>query len=139
FSFEKPLIGFLAAAFLSTVLSWIMHASLRPGLLFEGTRVWVFTLINCVIALYLPSLFVTPVGENPKPLSIWTDIILSLLWSACWLGFHTMKDPDPQALIWDTYGGFLWGLALVYALRRVRHGEGLEFLHLIFAVAFVAG
>ncbi len=139
FPFEWPLAVFLAAALVSTVWSWITHAGLRPGIAYEGLRVWTFTLVNCVMALYLPGLFTKPVGTEPVKLSIWSDLVLATLWGLMWFGFHSNKNPDPTALIWDSYGGILWVMGVIYAVMRTRRGEAVAFFHVIFAISFLAG
>ncbi len=138
-SFEAPLAGFLLVGFVSTFHSWWVHPLLRAGIAFEGVRVWAFTLVNCVVAFYLPFVFVKPLGKNTKPMSIWSDIVLALLWGFLWFGFASMKDPNPRVVIWDTYGAFLWALALLYAYFRTRRGEALEYIHVVFMVALLAG
>ncbi len=139
FPFDAPLVAFLLIAALSTVLSWTIHAGLRPGILCESVRVWVFTLVNSVMALYLPVFFTQPLPEEPPAISIWSDIHLASVWGLAWVGFQTMKSPDPRDILWDTYGFFLWVLAAVYALRRTRHGGAVEFFHVIYAVSLLAG
>lgn len=139
FAFEWPMLVFLSVALVSSVYSWMVHQALRPGIGYETLRIWVFTLVNCVMALYLPPLFTRSVGQSQRTLSIWVDIVLSLLWGMMWFGFHANKDPDPTALIWDSYGGILWALAILYVLIRTRHGEAAEFFHVIFSVSIVAG
>jgi tetratricopeptide (TPR) repeat protein len=137
-SLQWPLLFFLAWALLSSVVSWITHPMLRAGIFFETTRVWTFTIVNAVMVIALPVLFTEPTGETPKLPSIWTDIILVLLWGAGWWSFQTYKDHDPTQLIWDTYGAILWAGALVYAVMRTRHGRTQNFFHVIFAVALAA-
>lgn len=138
-AFEWPMLCFLSVAFVSSVWSWATHEMLRPGILYESLRVWMFTLVNSVMAVYLPCLFTKPIGEEPVKISIWSDILLALCWGGLWFGFHSNKDPDPAALIWDSYGGIVWGLGCLYAVLRTRRGEAIEFFHVIFAVAFAAG
>lgn len=139
FPFEAPMYVFLAFSLISTVLAWATYNSLRAGIMFEGTRVWSFSLFNGLFALYLPAVFAKPLGSEPKRLSIWTDIVVALLWGAMWLGFHSNRDPNPALLIWDTYGGLLWIMAGVYAIARTRRGLAIEYFHLIFVVSLVAG
>ncbi len=138
FSYEKPMIAFLLVAFASSVWAWWKHPVLRPGIGYETTRVWIFTLVNCLMALYLPGIFTKPLGKNPVRISIWTDIVLSIGWGALWLGFHANKDPDPNAIFWDSYGGFLWIMAAVYVVFRTRRAEAIEFFHLILSIGFLA-
>ena len=47
---------------------------------FETTRVWIFTIVNSVMAIMLPrSLHTEPIGASAPPLpSIWTDVILAV-------------------------------------------------------------
>lgn len=139
FPFDVPLALFLVVALFSSVWSWRLHALLRQGIVFESTRVWIFTLVNCVMALYLPSLFTKPLGENPVKISIWADLLLALGWGALWLGFHSNRDPVSSSLIWDNYGGIVWGMGCLYAVLRTRRGEAIEFFHIIFSVSFLAG
>jgi tetratricopeptide (TPR) repeat protein/O-antigen ligase len=138
-AFQWPLVFFLGWALLASIVAWVTHPLLRPGILFETTRVWTFTLVNSVMAIFLPILYTEPVGESPALPSIWVDVILALLWSACWWQFHMYKDTDPTQLIWDTYGFILWLGALVYAVVRARPGRAQNFFHIIFAVSLVAG
>lgn len=138
-TFEWPLAVFLAVAFASTIVSWFSHPELRPGIAFEGSRVWMFTIINSAMAFYLPLLFTRPSSEPAPTLSIWTDIVLAAGWGFLWYHFHALKNPTPSTGLWDTYGGFLWVLAVLYALLRVRRGHTIEFFHVIFAVTLLAG
>lgn len=138
-SFEKPLLIFIVAAGVSTVFSFINHPHLRSGLAFESARVWVFTLINCVVALYLPLLFTTSAAKSTRKISIWSDLIMTLIWGGLWFGYHQMKDPSPAATMFDPYGAFLWVLAIVYGIVRTKNGEILEIFHVVFAVSFIAG
>src|SRR5581483_10425089 len=94
--------------------------------------------VNSVMAIGLPVLYTEPVGEAPKLPSIWTDIVLMLIWGAGWWSFQTYKDHDPTQLIWDTYGAILWAGALVYAVVRTRNGRAQNFFHVIFAVSLAA-
>ncbi|MCB4756219.1 MAG: tetratricopeptide repeat protein [Elusimicrobia bacterium] len=137
--FEIPLVIFLAVALLSTVHSWKVYSLLRSGIIFEGIRIWVFTLVNSVMAFYLPLLFSEPLSKYQRPISIWSDIVMAGLWGALWLGFSSMKSLDPNATLWDPYGAILWGLAMIYALVRVKRGNAIEFFHVIFAVSLIAG
>ncbi len=139
FAFDAPLTAFLAAALISSALSLFIHASVRPGLSFEVTRVWMFTLVNCVMVLFLPGLYTHPVGDSPPRLNIWSDIVMAAVWGSMWLGFHEMKNPDSVQLMWDTYGAFLWGLAALYAVLRTRDGQATSYFHVIFSVCIVAG
>jgi len=139
FPFGIPMLCFLAAALLSCLVSLAVHASVRPGLGFEMTRVWVFTLINSGVAVFLPGAFTRPLGADPEPRSIWADLSLAFIWGALWFGFHEMKNPEPAQLLWDTYGGFLWLLAGLYAVMRTRRGDALSYFHVIFAVSVLAG
>ena len=139
FSFEWPLIAFLAVAFVSSAWSWQAHAMLRPGIVYEAVRIWFFTLVNCVMVMFLPLLFTKPLGEGPVKISIWTDLLLALAWGLLWFGFHANKDPDPMARMWDSYGGIVWAMGCLYAVLRTRRGEAAEFFHVIFAVAFLSG
>ncbi|MCG3203464.1 MAG: hypothetical protein KCHDKBKB_00132 [Elusimicrobia bacterium] len=139
FDFDKPLFLFLAVAFVSTVWSWWYHSSLRPGIGYEATRVWIFTLVNCGMTLFLPMLFSKPLRPESPKISIWTDLFLALGWGLLWLGFHSNRDPNPTLVIWDSYGGFVWVLGGLYAILRTRRGEAIEFFHVVFAVAFIAG
>jgi tetratricopeptide (TPR) repeat protein/O-antigen ligase len=136
--FEIPLLAFVLVAMFSTVMSWRLHDILRWGIFYEGLRVWIFTLVNSLLVIYLPLYFSKPLFKSTRPLSIWTDIVLALVWGLLWCGFHSLRDPDPMSTIWDTYGGFLWGLGVLYAVLRVRDGEALEFFHVIFAVSLLA-
>jgi len=136
---EWPLLGFLVVALFSIIFSWKDHELVRVGIVNEGIRIWIFTVVNSIFAFYLPLLFTKPIGSEPSRFSIWSDIILAVIWGLLWFGFHSMKDPSPRALIWDTYGGFLWGLAIVYVLIRVKTGEAIAFFHVIFAVTIIAG
>lgn len=137
--FLFPLFLFFGAAFASTVWSWFSHAPLRSGIWNEGLRVWLFTLLNSFVVLFLPLFFTDPLEPKNTKISIWTDIFFAGLWALLWIGFHSMKDPDPSALIWDTYGGFLWGLALLYGLIRAKEGTVIHYFHFIFVAAFLAG
>ena len=139
FPFGVPMLYFLGAALLSCMISLAVHAMVRPGLSFEMTRVWVFTLINSGVALFLPGAFTRPLGAEPEPRSIWVDLALVLIWGSMWFGFHEMKGTDNSQLIWDTYGGFLWLLAGIYAVVRTRKGDALSYFHVIFAVSVLAG
>ncbi len=137
--FFWPLVYFFAIAFLSTVHSWWVHVPLRVGLTYEAIRVWLFTVINSIMVFFLPLLFTRPIYQSQNKIAIWTDVILALIWGACWLGFHSMKSADSaQHPIWDTYGGFLWILAIIYGIWRTRRGEALQFIHVIFAVSVLA-
>lgn len=137
--FALPLGLFLLIAFFSSLHSWFIHASLRPGITFESLRVWVFTIVNCVMAFFLPLVFTKPIEKSQWKSSIWVDLVLASIWGLMWFGFHSMKTADPsQPAWWDPYGAILWALGIVYALWRTRHGEALEFFHVIFAVATLA-
>ena len=138
-SFDVPLIAFLVVALISTVLSWIYHQPLREGIQYEGTRIWAFTLVNSVMAFYLPLVLSKPMGEDSPDLSIWSDILFCVFWGAMWFGFHTMKNPDPKSLIWDPYGFFLWVIAFVYTVLRIKDGHILRIYHVVFSVAMLAG
>jgi len=135
---EWPMAAFLLLALISTAHSWFIHPTLRSGIVFEGARIWVFTLVNSVLALYLPLLFLQPMDKLKQVPSIWTEIFLVVLWSALWLGFSSMRNPDSNANIWDTYGGFLWGLAILYTYWRSRGGHAINFIHMVFAVSLLA-
>lgn len=137
--FHIPLLVFLVLALLSSVLSYVQHPTLHSGIFYETTRVWVFTLINCVTGLYLPLLFTKPTTENSPKISIWTDLSLAIIWALLWYGFQDMKSTDPSATLWDAYGGFLWILAIIYAVVRTKQREALQYFHLIFSVGVVAG
>lgn len=136
---ERPLGLFLGFALLSTLFSWWVHPSLRPGIGFEGMRVWVFTFANCVAALYLPYAFLKPFSEDNRASSIWTDVLFAFVWAAMWLGFDSMKNRDPQELMWDPYGALLWALGIGYAFFRARSGRARAVFHLMFAVTVIAG
>lgn len=139
---EWPMLFFIGAALVSTILGLMAHPLLRTGLGYEGVRVWLFTLVNTFMAFYLPLLFVKPVFLNQRKLSIWSDIILAVIWGVCWFGFQSMKTRVPQMLfenVWDFYGAVLWVLAGIYMIVRTKNGEAIEFFHVIFAVTFLAG
>jgi hypothetical protein len=139
---EWPMLAFIGAALLSTIGSFIAHPLLRTGLGYEAVRVWLFTIVNTFMAFYLPLLFTVPAARSTRKLSIWTDIVLAVLWGICWFGFQSMKDRSVQVLFanfWDVYGAFLWILAVVYMLWRTKNSEAVEFFHVIFAVTFLAG
>jgi tetratricopeptide (TPR) repeat protein/O-antigen ligase len=135
---EWPLLIFSVVAIGTTVLAWWAHEPLRDGIQYEGLRVWVFTIVNSVMAFYLPLIFTTPIDKSKINLSIWVDIILAFVWMWGWMYFKDFKSNDPTQVIWDPYGGFLWVGGLMYALFRTRHGESKEFFHLIFFVGVVA-
>lgn len=136
--FSLPLAIFLAFAFATTVLSWADHAFVRPGIRSEAVRIWIFTLINSVLALYMPILFQRGLGDD-RPPNIWADIAFCLVWGLGWLGFHAMRDPSPQQLIWDPYGAFLWCVGAIYAYRRAGGATVLGIYHLVFSVCLLAG
>ncbi|MBV9080379.1 MAG: O-antigen ligase family protein, partial [Elusimicrobia bacterium] len=138
--FETPLLAFLAAAMICSLVSFGVHALLRPGLAFEMTRVWIFTIVNCVLALYLPLVFTTPLGGDGQPhRAITSDLVMAILWGAGWVAFAQMKTNDPSQTIWDPYGGFLWAIGLLYAIARTRHGDARSIFHVVFVVSFLAG
>ena len=84
-------------------------------------------------------MFTKPVEKTQIKLSIWADLVLAFIWGLMWVGFHSMKSTDPSiAPWWDPYGAILWILGIIYAIWRTRHGEALEFFHLIFAVSTLA-
>lgn len=139
FPFEWPLILFLGISLLSTGLSWVQHASVRAGVVNEGTRVWMFTMVNCVMVLYLPGIFTVPISEKSKLPSFFIDFILALLWGGLWFGYHSLKNPYPTSGIWDFYGGILWAGAILFAGLRSRRGEALAMFHLILLVGFLSG
>ncbi len=136
--FEKPLALFLGVALISVILSWATHPFLRAGIAFEGLRMWIFTLVNSVMAAYLPLLYVKPVSESKKSLSIWPDIFCALIWSAMWYPYSSMKSADPSSMF-DMYGFILWSAALIYGLVRTKDREAQAFFHVIFSISIVAG
>ncbi|OVE77417.1 hypothetical protein BVX98_02630 [bacterium F11] len=138
-SFEAPLLIFLIVGLLATGISWWAHEYVRFGIVYEGIRIWVFTLTNCCIAFYLPFFFTKKLDESTPQLSIWADIVFCVIWGFMWFGFHTMKNPNPNDLIWDPYGAFLWVLAILYAVLRIKDGHTLRVYHVIFSVAMIAG
>lgn len=135
--FEVPLLVFLIVLFLSSVMAYFQLSFVREGIFNESLRVWVFTIVNCVLVIYLPFLFRSTVPAEGKEHSIWSDLALGLFWGVLWFGFHEMKDKSGGP-IWDTYGAFLWGLALVYVSFRSRRGRMEEIFSAAFTVAFMA-
>jgi tetratricopeptide (TPR) repeat protein/O-antigen ligase len=136
------MLAFIVVALLSTLHGLHSHPLLRTGLGFEAVRVWLFTLVNTFMAFYLPLLFTVPFSRVQGKLSIWSDLILATLWGICWFGFQSMKDRSPQILfhnMWDFYGGVLWISAVVYMVVRTKNSNAMEFFHVIFSVAFLAG
>lgn len=139
FPFDIPLLAFLMVAFLSSLVAYFQYTFVRPGVLSESVRVWVFTLVNSVFVIYLPGIYKSTAAKDDKEVSIWVDLSGALFWGVLWLGFHEMKDKSGAAPMWDTYGAFLWGLALVYATVRSRRGRLDDIFSVIFSVAFLAG
>lgn len=135
---DWPLFFFLFIALIATTLSWIGHPTMRIGIGYEALRVWVFTLINCVMAFYLPLLFTRPSENEEEKFYIWTDIVLAGIWGGLWFFFHDLKGTNPAETMWDPYGFLLWLAAGGYAIYRTRRGVATGFFHLIFVVAMLA-
>ncbi|MFN0117929.1 MAG: tetratricopeptide repeat protein [Elusimicrobiota bacterium] len=139
-AFNKPLAVILVVLVVSCSFSLMTHSFVRTGLIFEFTRVAVFTLINSIFVLFLP--FFIPsfiVIDQKSKISIWSDIIFAFIWGFLWVIFHQMKDPNPQVVMWDTYGAFVWTLGFLYAFFRIKNDGMKGMFHVLFTVTLCSG
>lgn len=131
---DVPLLGFSAAALLSWAAAYALHAGFfRPAIANEGLRGFLFLAVNCLAVFYLSSSL--EAAEDEVPLGAWAAA--TLLWGALWFAYPELRSPARSA-VWDGYGAFVWAVGLGGALWLCRKGRAADFLHLAFAVGFVA-
>jgi tetratricopeptide (TPR) repeat protein/O-antigen ligase len=140
---DLPLAFMAAAGLVSWGVAYFGHeAFFRPAIISEGLRGGIFFAVNGVAVFYLSaSLPRRDNGPAGVPLGWWSG--LTLLWGLLWTAYPQMRSPvsnslSIRALVWDGYGAFLWGLGLFGACRLCRRGRAVDFIHLAFAIGFLA-
>lgn len=138
---DLPLAALAGTALLSWAVSYFLHVEFfRPAIVNEGLRSGLFLAVNCLAVFYLSS-SLEGTDEEP-PLLAWTAATVA--WGLLWLTFAQVRGPArPIAasafdLMWDGYGAFLWAVGLAGAFWLCRRGRAADFLHLAFAVGFLA-
>ena len=129
---EKPLLLFLFFALVSSILSWMRHPDLHESIILFSVQGWLFLLLNGIVVLYLPSLFLKPLSAETTSSSIWPDLGFAAGWGLLWVALSASEILDWTAVV-------LWAAGLVYALFRIKKGDAGSFFHLLFIVAVLAG
>ncbi|MBI3553313.1 MAG: tetratricopeptide repeat protein [Elusimicrobia bacterium] len=140
---DVPLAAWLGVCLLSWVVAYFGHAPFfRPAMVNEGLRNTMFLLINCGAAFYLgASLGREGTDEPSASLGGWAAFCLG--WGLLWTAFPLMRGSgvapaDIWGHLWDGYGAFVWLAGLAAALWLTRQGRAGDFLHLVFATAFLS-
>jgi tetratricopeptide (TPR) repeat protein/O-antigen ligase len=138
---DLPLLAMAGAALLSWSVACALHADFfRPAIFNEGLRAALFLTVNCLAVFYLSSSLEG--ADDDVPLGAWA--VAAVVWGLLWLGFSQVRGParplavSPFDLMWDGYGAFLWLSGLAGTLWLCRRGRAVDFLHLAFAVGFLA-
>lgn len=134
-SLHLPLAMFLLAAALSWFVSWRQNPGFRSGVWSEGSRVWLFTVVNCLLAFHAGVESRQPVNGDDKG-SPWLVLMLALLWGVLWSFFSQLRQGNSN--IWDPYGIFLWLLAIIVVVRYASVMAGDDFEHLLYFVGVIA-
>lgn len=142
-----PLDAPLAIVGFCGLISWLVayfgHVPFfGPAILGEGARNGLFFLINCVAVFYLSaSVPRRDGGPEGVPLGGWAG--LAFFWGLLWTAYPQMRAPvgnslSVWALLWDGYGAFVWLVGFAGACWLCRRGRAVDFIHLAFAVGFLA-
>ena len=139
---DVPLAAWLGVCILSWVVAYFGHAAFfRPAMINEGARNFLFVLINTIIPFYLAAASAREGDAAAVPLGLWIAFVS--LWGLLWTLFPQMREQaapvaDIWRHLWDGYGAFVWAAGLAGVLWLTRKGRWIDYLHLVFATAFLA-
>lgn len=139
-----PLAAFTLAWGVSWLRAYYGHAAFfRPSMAAEGARSAIFLIVNCLVPFWLAATAASEDdGAAEVDLTPW--IMFVVFWGLLWIAFPTMRTrlgapaDDFFSLAWDPYGALVWAAGLASAAWLCRRGRMIDYLHLAFAVGFLA-
>lgn len=139
---DAPLTAWVAVCAVSWIVAYLGHGAFyRPAMRSEGLSHFLFLLINCVVPFYLAAALGREGDAADVPLGPWIGFVV--IWGLMWSVYPQMRGPagagvDIVSHLWDGYGAFVWAAGPAGAFWLTRRGQWADYLHLLFATAFLA-
>ncbi|MBP7795348.1 MAG: O-antigen ligase family protein [Elusimicrobiales bacterium] len=103
----------LLAFFISSVISYFGHSNFyRPSIINEFERVWMFTIVNCLVPFFLSMQIPFEADDVPKYNYSFAFIVI---WGISWFLFPYFKS---DSKFFDIYGILIWLAGFIYLFKK---------------------